>query len=121
MAHHVLGHTSVAATSLDESRDRETKADEWAVEHLLAAGIMPAGGVYSLLLFYFIDQDALAYERTRQHPAEERRFKMFISATLDALPQFKDRFRAMGVSESDVKTSLESAVSQLEIAVDRTQ
>lgn len=113
-AHQVLGHTQRRPRDLAESRARERSADEWAVKHLLEAEVMPIAGIYALMLYYFLDQDAINHEEMRTHPSEIRRIKELVQTTLDNLPRFRDRLGLSDVPDEQFKLNLKRALEKIE-------
>jgi hypothetical protein len=111
IAHHVLGHIDnpLKANDLEGSRNREEAADAWACRALLRTGYLPLGAIYALKIYYHLDQDAIAHERERTHPAELRRFEAAIDSSLEGLPLFKERIKATGETMEGVRKALLTA------------
>lgn len=121
LGHQVLGHASKEARDLADSRKAEADADQWAVEHLLAADVIPITGMYALIFYYFQDQDAIAHEEQRSHPSEIKRIETMVQATISNLPRFRERMRANGVSEQTIKEGLLNVLQAIKQDIQSTR
>lgn len=121
IAHHVLGHTDSAPSSLQESRRRETEADEWACERLIKAGLLPLGGMYGAMLFYFFDESAIAHEELRTHPADLRRIRNVIAKSIASIERFRERAGAVGEDFDAIKRDLQKLLDGVNADIERQE
>lgn len=121
LGHQVLGHCSQPSRDLADSRKHEKDADQWAVQHLLAAEVVPISGMYALVFYYFLDQDAIAHEEQRSHPSEIKRIEDMVRATISNLPRFRERMRANGISEESIKEGLKKALDAIKQDIESVQ
>jgi len=115
-AHHILGHTKDITEDKAVRRVREEQADAWAVTHLLKANIWPAGGTLLLHYFYKLDEDAILHEDRREHPADLRRIRALLQATLGSVDDFRGSTTG-GRTVNDLKRDLQKTIASLDVDI----
>lgn len=73
VGHIINGDTDSIASSLSEKKERERKADEWASDASLRAGLNPTPAVFSLLIFNEAEGRKGFLEGMNPHPASMTR------------------------------------------------
>jgi hypothetical protein len=113
VAHHLLGHVDHASQSKVEQRDRESKADDWAIDLLVRKGVNPVTGIVPLLFFYYTTQHPIEAEAERDHPADVRRILDMYQHLQNRLSQFRQQIIASGQSYENVQTQVQISIETL--------
>jgi hypothetical protein len=124
LAHHMLNHLYSTASLLSEKREQERDADKWACKLLVNSGIAPFGGVLAFLYFYVIDQNAIAKEETRTHPADITRIYLLISSTLKNIDNLQIRNKGKvsnPLSTNEIKQSLIDILKEIEEEINNSK
>lgn len=114
IAHQYYGDTRTKRKSLADARMREQRADDWAMQRVINAHILPIGAMVPLMYYMHLDEDAIAHEDERSHPADLRRLRGAFAATLAALDAFSGDLAAAGMSLSETKKQFATAISQMD-------
>lgn len=106
VAHHIHHDTRSRPKNNADSRFRESRADSWAIEHMLELDFLPTGAVVPLLIYFFADENAHQHEYDRTHPAEIWRIEAAVRAAEEHLPRFYDRIRSRGMDPDQIDAEL---------------
>jgi len=103
LGHHLLNHTSTRSQSLEDSRQRETAADAFAIRTLIAEKINPIVAVPVMILFCGVEGYSADNEFRSDHPAAARRVLAMLTAG-------RDQVRADPTLSASLKQKLEAYI-----------
>lgn len=119
VAHHALEHTDHPTTSKSIQRQRESAADEWAINLLVRKAVNPVDGIVPLLLDYYSTQHAISTESERDHPADAKRLLAMYEGLKVRLPEFRHYISASGQNYSDVQKQVDLAIQAIHDEIDK--
>jgi len=98
-----------------KQQQKESAADEKAIQYMLVLGEPPVGGVPTLLFDYYTNEERLSKDHTR--PYESERIRLLEQATLDNLDRFRDLIADRGQTVEQVRASLTNGVKKLDAEI----
>ena len=91
IAHHVLDHLSREPKDLEQSREWERAADEWAIEAIVRIGELPLGGFVFCMLMLSSRGNDIVFEHLETHPADFRRMDYMLEAIVNNVRKRADK------------------------------